>query len=69
MQLSPASLTPPLFDLNIFLGTFFSNTFSLCSSLNLRKQVSNPYKRTGKNYIPAYVIVDKKTTDKIFWTA
>jgi hypothetical protein len=34
---------------NILLSTLLSNTLSLCSSLNVRDQVSHPYKTTGKN--------------------
>jgi hypothetical protein len=30
------------------LSTLFSNTLSLCSSLNVRDQVSRPYRTTGK---------------------
>jgi hypothetical protein len=30
------------------LNTLFSNTLSLCSSLNVRDQVSHPYRTTGK---------------------
>jgi hypothetical protein len=45
-------LQPPvtsyLFDPNILLSTLFSNTLSLCSSLNVRDQVSHPYRITGK---------------------
>jgi hypothetical protein len=37
-----ASLGP-----NILLSTLFSNSLNLCSSLNMRDQVSHPYK-TGK---------------------
>ena len=33
---------------NILLNTLFSNTLSLCSSLNVRNQVSHAYKTTGK---------------------
>jgi hypothetical protein len=32
----------------ILLNTLFSNTLSLCSSLNIRDQVSHPYRTTGK---------------------
>jgi hypothetical protein len=32
---------------NIPLSTLFSNTLSLCSSLNIRDQISHPYKTTG----------------------
>jgi hypothetical protein len=33
---------------NTLLNTLFSNTLSLRSSLNVRDQVSHPYKATGK---------------------
>jgi hypothetical protein len=33
---------------NILLSTLFSNTLNLCSSLNVRDQISHPYKTTGK---------------------
>jgi hypothetical protein len=32
---------------DILLNTLFSNTLSLCSSLNVSDQVSHPYKTTG----------------------
>jgi alpha-amylase/alpha-mannosidase (GH57 family) len=39
-------LQPPvtwaLFSPNVFLSTLFSNTYSLCSSLNVTDQVSHP---------------------------
>jgi hypothetical protein len=45
-------LQPPinssLFGPNILLSAVFSNTLSLCSSLNVRGQVSRPYRTTGK---------------------
>jgi hypothetical protein len=37
-------ITSSLFDPNIHLNTLFSNTFSLCSSHNIRDQVSPPYR-------------------------
>jgi hypothetical protein len=37
-------VTSSLFGLNILLNTLFSNTLSLCSSLNVRDQVSHPYR-------------------------
>jgi hypothetical protein len=40
--------TSSLFDPNILLSTLFSNTVSLCSSLNVRVQVSHPYRTTEK---------------------
>jgi polysaccharide pyruvyl transferase WcaK-like protein len=33
---------------NIPLSTLFSNTLSLCSSLNVRDQVSHQYKTSGR---------------------
>jgi hypothetical protein len=45
-------LQPPfsstLYGPNILLNTMFSNTLSLCSSLNVRDQVSHPYRTTVK---------------------
>jgi hypothetical protein len=37
-----------LFGPNILIKTLFSNTLSLCSSPNVRDQVSHPYKTTGR---------------------
>jgi hypothetical protein len=39
------------------LSTLFSNTLSLCSFLNVRNQVSHPYRTTGK-------ILDSRIEDK-----
>ncbi|PNF31823.1 hypothetical protein B7P43_G09336 [Cryptotermes secundus] len=41
-------VTSSLFGQNILLNTLFSNTLSLCFSLNVRDQVSDPYRTTGK---------------------
>jgi hypothetical protein len=41
-------VTSSLFSPNIFLSTLFSNTLSLCSSLNVRDKVSQLYRTTGK---------------------
>jgi hypothetical protein len=43
-------ITSSLFGPNIFLSTLFSNTLSLCSSLNVRDQVSHPYRTTTRLY-------------------
>ena len=43
--LSP--VTPSFLGPNILLNTLFSNTLSLCSSLNVSDQVSHPYKTEG----------------------
>jgi hypothetical protein len=47
-------VTPSLLGPNILLSTLFSNTLSLCSSLNVWDQVSHPYK-TEKNYSSVYL--------------
>jgi hypothetical protein len=41
-------VTSSHFGTDILLRTVFSNTLSVCSSLNLRDQVSHPYKTTGR---------------------
>jgi hypothetical protein len=41
-------VTSSLLGLNILLRTLLSNTLSLCSSLNVRDQVSHPHKTTGR---------------------
>jgi hypothetical protein len=41
-------VTYSLFGPNILLNTLFSNILSLCSSLNVRDQVSRPYRTTSK---------------------
>jgi hypothetical protein len=41
-------VTSSLFSPNILLSALFSNTLSLCSSLNVRDQVSHAYRTTGK---------------------
>jgi hypothetical protein len=37
--------------LNILLSALFSNTLSRCSSLNIRDNVSHPYRTTDKTII------------------
>jgi hypothetical protein len=41
-------VTSSLFGPYILLRTLFSNTLSLCSSLNARDQVLHPYETTGR---------------------
>jgi hypothetical protein len=41
-------VTSSLLGRNILLSTLFSDTLSLCSSLNVTDQVSHPYKTTGR---------------------
>jgi hypothetical protein len=52
-------LKPPvnssLFGLNTFLSTLFSNTPSLCFSVNVRDQVSGAYRTTGKIILDSVV--------------
>jgi hypothetical protein len=59
MQFSP--FTSSLFGPNIPLSTLFSNTLSLRSSLNVRDQVSHPYRTTGK-IIVLYILTFKFLT-------
>jgi hypothetical protein len=59
---SPLALSP--FGRNIHLSTLFSNTLSLCSSLNVREQVSHPYRTTGKIVVLYILII---TLLDIFW--
>jgi hypothetical protein len=47
MQFSPVSYYFIPLGPCIVLSTPFSNTLSICSSLNVRDQVSHPYKTTG----------------------
>jgi len=56
---------------NILLSTLFSNTLSLCSSLNVSDQVSYPYKTTGKIVVPCtliFIYLGSKLEDKRFCT-
>jgi hypothetical protein len=66
-----SSLSTFLFGQNILLGSLFSNTLSLRPSLNVRDQVSTPYKTTGKIrvlYILNFIFLDSKLGDKRFCT-
>jgi hypothetical protein len=47
---------PSLFGPNIPLSALFSNSLSLCSSLNVRDQASHPYRTTGKIIEPARTV-------------
>ena len=47
-------VTSSLLDPNILLSTLFSNTLSLCSSLNVSDRVSHPLKTNRHNYISLY---------------
>jgi hypothetical protein len=56
---------------SILLSILFSDTLSLCSFLNIRDQVSHPYKTTGKiifSYILIFTVLDSRREDKRFLT-
>jgi hypothetical protein len=58
-----------LFVPDILLRTLFSNTLSLCSSLNVRDRVSHPYKTTDRItvlYILTFTFLDSRRDDKRF---
>jgi hypothetical protein len=58
-------VTSSLLGQNILLSSLFSNTLNLCSSLNVRDQVSHQYKTTGKIidlYILIFTFLDKQTS-------
>jgi phosphate starvation-inducible membrane PsiE len=56
-QFSPVACHLSLFDPNILLSTLFSNCLNLYFSLNVRDQVSHPYRTTGKIII-FYIFYD-----------
>ena len=53
-------VTSSLLGPNTLINTLFSNTLSLCSSLNVSDQVSHPYRKTG-NIIVRYIDIQKPT--------
>jgi hypothetical protein len=61
-------VTSSLLGPNILLRTLFSNTLSLCCSLNVRDQVLHPYKKTGRImvlYVLTFTFLDSRRDDKI----
>jgi hypothetical protein len=48
--------SPPYFGPNISLSTFFSKSFSLCSSLIVTKQISHQYK-TKRKIMALYILI------------
>jgi hypothetical protein len=50
-------VTPSLFTPNILFSALLSDTFSLCSSLSVRHQISHPHRTTGK-IIVFYILTD-----------
>jgi hypothetical protein len=64
-------ITSVLFGPNILLTTLFSNTLSLCSSLNIRDQVSHPYRTTDKITVLCilmFTFLDSRREQKRFLT-
>src|SRR5215471_7200925 len=62
-------VTSSLLGPNILLNTLFSNTLSLCPSLNVSDQVSYPYKTTGRIivlYSLIFKALDSELEDKGF---
>jgi hypothetical protein len=67
-------LQPPvtwsLFGPNILVSILFSNTLSLRYSLNVRDQVSYPYRTTGKIivlHMLIFMFLHSRREDKTFW--
>jgi hypothetical protein len=68
VQFSPTSYHFVPLRSNILFSTLFSNTLSLCSSLNAKNQVPHPYKVTGKILVFCILIVtflDKARRQKV----
>jgi hypothetical protein len=64
-------VTSSLLGPNILLSTLFSNTLSLCSYLNVRDQVSHPYKTTGRIMVLqmlTFTFLDSRRADRRLWT-
>jgi hypothetical protein len=68
-------LLPPvilfLFGPNTVLSTLLSNTLSLCSSVNIRDQVSHPYRKKHKIidlYILIFKFLESRLEERRFWT-
>jgi hypothetical protein len=64
-------VTSYLFGPNILLSTLLSKTLSLCTSLNVRDQVSHPYRNTGKIIIwniLIFMLFDSRREDGSFWS-
>jgi hypothetical protein len=55
-------VTSILFGPNIFLSTLFPDTLSLCSSLNVKDEISYQYKTTGKIVLLYFYSFGQQTT-------
>jgi hypothetical protein len=55
-----------LLDANILFSILFSNSFNLCFPLNVRDQISQPYKTTGKVEEFTYRVQFKFTSQNNF---
>jgi hypothetical protein len=67
----PFPVTSSLLDQNILLSTLFSDTLSLCCSLDVRDQVSHSYKTAGRImvlYILTFKFLHSKREDRRLWT-
>jgi hypothetical protein len=71
MQFLHLFVTSSLFGPNILLSSLFSNTPSPRFSVNVRDQVSHPYRTTGKVivvFIIIFTFFDGRRKDRRFWT-
>jgi hypothetical protein len=62
-------VTSSLIDLNILLSYLFSYILSLCSSVSMRDQVSNPYKTTEEIIVLftlIFTFLDRRQEDNRF---
>jgi hypothetical protein len=65
------SVTSSLIRPNNLLNTLFANTLSLCSTLNIRDQVSHQYRTTSKIVVLCiliYTFLDSRQEDIRLWT-
>jgi hypothetical protein len=71
MQLLHTLVTSSFIGQNVFPNTIFSKNLSQCYSVDLKDQVSHPYKTADKIsvlYILVCVLSDNTYEDKIFLT-
>jgi hypothetical protein len=68
MQFSPLSCHLILLRSNYPPRILFSNTLRVCSSLNVRDQVSVPYRTTGRIIVVYILIFGNRREDRRLWT-